>query len=111
MVELEKEAQKAGLAITKGGRFYHLMSQGQDKGRALLLTQKIYEKKSGRRVQTVALGDGGNDFSMLSVSDFPVLIPTYQMEYNNTEIPNHIKAPYPGPKGWNVVVKELFHVG
>lgn len=107
---LKQEASKQEIEITKGGRFYHFISKKQGKGKALLKAKETIENRLNKKVETVALGDGKNDFSMLNVSDYPVLIPTFEGRYENQEVKNHIKAPFPGPKGWNAVIKELFHV-
>ena len=42
--------------------------------------------------------------------DIPVLIPKHDGRYANINLPNLIRAPYPGPKGWNAVLEELFDV-
>ena len=44
---------------------------------------------------------------MLENVDIPVLIPKINNEYENVELENLIKAPYPGSKGWNAVVRRL----
>lgn len=93
--------------ITEGGRFFHFISKEQDKGKALLKTKEIYERIYKEKITTIALGDGKNDYAMLAVADIPVLIPKPNGEYENQEIKNHIKAPFPGPKGWNKVIKEI----
>jgi len=99
--ELKYEAFKYNITVTKGGRFYHLISNKQDKGIALLKTKNIYENILNEKVETTALGDGENDFSMLACCDYPVLIPFANGRYHNRQIPDHIKAPYSGAKGWN----------
>jgi len=107
--ELASEARAENMHVTKGGRFYHLVSNKQDKGVALLATKSIYEAMLNEKVETIALGDGENDYSMLFNCDHPVVVPTSGGEYHNTTIAGHIKAGYPGPKGWNRVVKELIY--
>ena len=47
---------------------------------------------------------------MLQSVDIPVLIPKHDGSYAAISLPNLIKAPYPGPKGWNAVLQELFGV-
>jgi len=105
--ELRQEAGVYKIDITKGGRFYHLISKGQDKGAALIKTKEIYRFLFQSQAETIGLGDGENDFPMLSSCDYPVLIPTPDGEYHNTSIPDHIKAPYPGPRGWHWAIREL----
>ena len=101
--ELKKIAKKSGLKVLKGGRFYHLVGQNQDKGKAVLkVLQMIGEEKS-----SIALGDNYNDLDMLKVVEQPVLIPYKENTYIDTDIKNLILAPYTGPKGWAKVLGEL----
>ncbi len=105
--ELEDIAKKYGLKITKGGRFYHLIGEGQDKGKAVKIAKEIFEKNLKTKVKTVALGDNKNDIPMLKEVDIPVLIPKANGKYEELNIPNLIKAKYPASKGWNEVVLNL----
>ena len=101
--ELKKVAKKSGLKVLKGGRFYHLVGQNQDKGKAVLkVLQMIGQEKS-----SIALGDNYNDLDMLKVVEQPVLIPYKENTYIYTDIKNLILAPYTGPKGWAKVLGEL----
>jgi len=101
--ELKKVAKKSGLKVLKGGRFYHLVGQNQDKGKAVLkVLQMIGQEKS-----SIALGDNYNDLDMLKVVEQPVLIPYKENTYIDTDIKNLILAPYTGPKGWAKVLGEL----
>ncbi len=104
--QLETELPET-IAITEGGRFFHFISKAQDKGKALLETQKIYEDLSQEKCISVALGDGKNDHSMLEVANKAVLIPKPDGSYENLDIKDAIHAPFPGPKGWNEVIKRL----
>jgi len=108
--QLRKMAEKDGLDIVKGGRFYHLITKGQDKATAIRRLVKRYEKGSGAAVKTVALGDSANDLTMLQSVDTPILIPHTDGSYLSCDIPRLIKAPLPGPAGWNITLKEYFHV-
>ena len=96
---LEKEAKLYGLKITKGGRFFHCIGAYQDKGKALEITQAIY-RRNGYEAKSIALGDGKNDESMLLSSDQAVQIPNHENKFVKMNVPNVIKAKYPGPKGW-----------
>lgn len=107
-VQLEKLRALAaadGLEIVKGGRFYHLITAGQDKAAAIRYFTEQFETKP----ETVALGDGPNDITMLLEVDTPVLIPKYDGSYIPCKVPNLNKALYPGPKGWNLALKEYFN--
>lgn len=107
---LREMADNDGLSIVKGGRFYHLITKGQDKAAAILYLVKYFEKASGHAFKTVALGDSANDLSMLQSVDTPILIPHPDGSYLSCDIPHLIKAPSPGPSGWNTALKRYFHV-
>ncbi|WP_029520762.1 HAD-IIB family hydrolase [Persephonella sp. IF05-L8] len=106
--ELEKLAEKNGLKITKGGRFYHLIGKNQDKGKAVKITSDIFKKNIGDII-TIGIGDSKNDIPMLENVDIPILIPKINNKYEEVNIKNLIKAPYPGSKGWNAVVRRLIN--
>ncbi len=105
--ELEKKVSDFGLKITKGGRFYHLIGKGQDKGKAVSLTIDIFRKNSWKKAKTVGIGDSKNDIPMLKAVDIPVLIMKENGSYETISLPNLIKSKYPGSKGWNQVVLSL----
>ncbi len=80
---------QAGLRLTRGGRFWHLLEAGS-KGEALL------RLKAGHGL-AVALGDSENDRSMLEAADVAIVIPG-----GNLRPEAHWRiAPAPGPQGWN----------
>ena len=105
---LQKSADKYDLKITKGGRFYHLMSKFQDKGVAVKETIALFEALYKDQVYSIALGDSENDLPMLGHVDLPILIQKHDGSYLETEIPNIQKSSYQGAKGWNEMV--LKHV-
>ncbi len=106
--KLKKMANKDALEVVKGGRFYHLITKGQDKAKAVRYVKKYYEEKLGYTCATIALGDSANDLSMLKSVDIPILIPHIDSSYLSCDIPGLIKAQKPGPAGWNIVLKEYF---
>lgn len=100
---LIKAAEKKGLTITMGGRFYHLQG-GNDKGKAMEIVISWY-KQSHENVTSIALGDSPNDFPMLERADYPVLIRSrrdFPMLLN--EIPRLSITSESGPRGWNSAV-------
>ncbi len=102
---LKEAAQKEGFAILRGGRFYHCVGAGQDKGRAV---QKVLEKYPQRK--SIALGDNFNDTAMLDVVDIPILIPRYSGDYIPYQRAGLIKAPYPGSRGWAAALAQVLGV-
>ncbi|MEA1982849.1 MAG: HAD-IIB family hydrolase [Campylobacterota bacterium] len=107
---LEKKANEEGLGIVKGGRFFHLVSLGQDKAHAMLCLTHMYDEYHNYEHRKVALGDSANDFTMLKEADVGVLIPLYDGSFAPLEAKGVLKAKYPGPKGWNSSLKEIFDV-
>jgi mannosyl-3-phosphoglycerate phosphatase len=103
---LKSAAERRGLEVTIGGRFYHL--QGNiDKGRAVERLIAWYRASSAPLI-TMALGDSPNDFGMLKQVDHPVLVRSLR-EYTGleAEIPGLRITEDMGPKGWNRAVLEL----
>ncbi len=103
--EFKEIAEDAGFKVLRGGRFYHLVGDRQDKGEAVKLVLKHY-----RGYKSIALGDNYNDLDMLRVVDTPVLIPRFDSSYIEADIDTLKRAPFPGPKGWNLVLKEILNV-
>jgi len=105
---LEVLANDAGYSVIRGGRFYHLVTAGCDKARAMQKAIELFSPETARK--SIALGDSPNDFAMLLAADQAVLIPHPDGSYAAFEAPGLIKAPYSGPKGWNAALKAIYHV-
>lgn len=104
----EKEFKKAGLSLTRGGRFFHLTG-GNDKGKAVLLLTRIYKTNLGEGLLSIGLGDSWNDLPLLEAVDIPVLTKKKNNTYE-AEILRKLtvrKAPGIGPWGWNREVLDL----
>ncbi|MDA3947025.1 MAG: HAD-IIB family hydrolase [Helicobacteraceae bacterium] len=109
--QLTKMANADGFDVVKGGRFHHLITKGQDKASAIKEVIDLYKERwHDIRFDTIALGDSANDLTMLKSVDLPVLIPHKDGSYLDCYIDGMIKAPFPGPEGWNSVLKGYFHV-
>jgi mannosyl-3-phosphoglycerate phosphatase len=100
--------KKEDLIITKGGRFYHVMSD-INKGESInWLFKKYQEMEPDTDWITIGLGDSYNDIEMLESVDYPVLITnpgTKQPELS--DINTVYKTRLPGPQGWNEAVIEI----
>jgi mannosyl-3-phosphoglycerate phosphatase len=107
--ELQEEVAARGLTVTRGGRFYHLLASGQDKGRAVLETTRLFQGGCQDRITTVGLGDAANDYPMLRVVDIPVLVPKPDGGFENMDLPGLRKAPYPGSRGWAAAITGILH--
>ena len=105
--QLQRLAMEEGIKITKGGRFYHFIGEKQDKGKAVEITIKVFKENLKKEIISVALGDSQNDIPMLKKVNIPVLIRKIDGSYENIELPNLIKAPYSGSKGWNFAVNSI----
>ncbi|OSN02981.1 mannosyl-3-phosphoglycerate phosphatase [Lonsdalea britannica] len=105
--ELERFAaclKQYQLALTQGGRFYHVMDESVSKGHAVGWLVDQYQQRTGSAMATLGLGDGPNDRSLLeatqhaviikgAVSDKVTLSPQYRGEVYRTE--------FTGPRGWS----------
>jgi mannosyl-3-phosphoglycerate phosphatase len=104
-------AQRRGLAVTRGGRFFHLAGRS-DKGSAL--RQLLARWTGGPRWHTVGLGDAANDLPLLRAVARPIVVPgsdgTVRRELR-AALPAAERAPAPGPAGWNAAVLSVLEGG
>ena len=105
--ELAAVAAAHGFKITAGGRFFHLIGIGQDKGRAVRRCTKVFKKNAESGIVTVGLGDSANDLPMLESVDIPVLIPHDDGRHEAIDLSNLIKAEHPGSRGWNEAILQV----
>lgn len=94
------------LAITRGGRFYHLMGSGQDKGRAVRAAIRAW-RSAGRPVMAIGLGDSENDGPLLANVEIPVQIPGPDGYFAKLAIHPLVRARFPGSRGWGEAVMAL----
>jgi mannosyl-3-phosphoglycerate phosphatase len=102
---LAAAARRRGLTVTRGGRFHHITGRS-DKGRATRIVLNLLGAVDGP-VRSVALGDAGNDASLLAVVDRPILVPRIDGSLAPELVqacPAAERAPAPGPRGWNAAV-------
>ncbi|CAA6816757.1 MAG: Mannosyl-3-phosphoglycerate phosphatase [uncultured Sulfurovum sp.] len=102
--ELKKLARGYELKVTKGGRFYHLIGELQDKGIAVIETIELFEELYKEKIIAIALGDSENDIPMLERVQKPILIQKHDGSYLETNLANIQKSSYIGSKGWNEMV-------
>lgn len=100
--EFMAAARAAGLEVTRGGRFFHLLGGG-DKGKAVRLVLEIMRRQDPALV-SLALGDAENDLPMLKAVDLPVLVARPDGGHAELELPGLVKTELPGPAGWNQAV-------
>jgi mannosyl-3-phosphoglycerate phosphatase len=104
---LRELAAAEGLAITRGGRFFHLVGIRQDKGHAARIMAEIFSRHAGEKVSCIGVGDGDNDIPLLQSVDIPVLIPHRDRLVLNISLPNLRTATLPGSRGWNEIMLQL----
>lgn len=104
--EFRALAASQGLAITKGGRFYHLMGNKQDKGRAVRAAIRAW-RFAGHPVLAIGLGDSLNDEPLLANVEIPVQIPGPDGYFARLAVTPLVRAKYPGSRGWGAAVMAL----
>ncbi len=109
LMSLEDTAKERGLKITRGGRFFHFIGEGQDKGKAVQIATEIFAENMNDKVISIGIGDSANDISMLKHVDIPVLIPHPDGSFEDLEITNLLHAGQPGSKGWNQIVIDILN--
>ena len=67
------EADAAGLRVTRGGRFWHLMGRSS-KAQAIDTMRNLYAADNDSPLTVIALGDSENDRGMLQRADIAVVI-------------------------------------
>lgn len=106
LVDFTAALSEFGITATRGGRFVTL-SFGADKAARLIEIRERYRSDSGDLPTTVALGDAPNDFEMLALADYGILLPNPALAHEQDSATGFRLAPVPGPKGWNQAVIEL----
>lgn len=107
--EFRKDVRQKGMELTRGGRFVHVLHNG-DKGRAMLWVATLYEFMWGEPPFIAALGDSENDVSMLAEADFAAIIHNPHktpLAYQAREHQRVYRSTLAGPAGWNEVVQAL----
>lgn len=69
---LQQLVEKAGFRLARGGRLFHLLGPGVDKGTAVRLMMLSFEE--GSALGTAACGDAWNDLPMLCTADHGFLL-------------------------------------
>ena len=65
---------EAGFDLVRGGRFWHVLPAGADKGAAVRTLVADHERRTGSVPRTIGLGDGPNDTAMLDAVDLAVVV-------------------------------------
>lgn len=106
----EELLKKEDLIITRGGRFYHVMSDVNKGDSINWLFEKYQDMEAATEWVTIGLGDSYNDIEMLKSVDYPVLVTNPGTKQPDmSEVNNVYKTRLPGPEGWNEAVFELLN--
>lgn len=102
-------ALREGMKVVRGGRFFHLLSIHQDKGKAVKIVKDIFRENWVEEMIVIGLGNSENDLPMLENVDIPVSIPHYDGGYEEFSLQNLVRSRYPGSRGWNETVEEILN--
>lgn len=104
---LAAEIGKKSWALSKGGRFYTVLSDKADKGRAMRWLAKVFSANLPAAPLLAAVGDSPNDFPMLAEADFPFLVQKHDGSWAGLELPGLQKIDAVGPKGFSQAVRKM----
>ncbi|MBT1596618.1 HAD-IIB family hydrolase [Curtobacterium flaccumfaciens] len=92
-----------GLDLVRGGRFWHVLPTGRDKGAAVRTLIVDHERRTGTIPRTIGLGDGPNDTALLDAVDFAVVVRGHGPAPGPLadDRPERVhRTTVPGPQGW-----------
>jgi len=101
---LKNLASTYNIKITKGGRFYHLIGSGQDKGKAVKKTIELFSKLYNQKIYSYGLGDGENDIPMFQNVNMGIVIKNSKGEYLNCDKKDLKYSNLQGSAGFNEMV-------
>lgn len=108
---LTRAVAERGLALTRGGRFFHL-SSSHDKGRAVEHVNRLFQQRYGQIV-TAAIGDSANDLPMLSAVEHAVLVERPEGGHDPATaagVSGALCVAGVGPAGWAAAIERLIPI-
>ncbi|TAL35969.1 MAG: HAD-IIB family hydrolase [Spirochaetes bacterium] len=109
-IDLESASARVarlGLVVTRGGRFYHLIGKGADKGEAVRRVIGYYLRTWGwDSLESGGIGDSENDVPLLRAVTMPVLVRRHDGSYIDCGF-EVIKTAEAGPAGFSEAVTLL----
>lgn len=98
---LEEGVRQAGLKVTVGDRFSHLIGIHAGKGHAVsYLIQAYRATHPNTPIKTIGLGNSPNDLAMLERVDVPIVIPGKKAPHPDLANRGWAIAPAAGSQGW-----------
>lgn len=94
----------AGLDLVRGGRFWHVLPAGRDKGTAVRMLVADHERRTGAAPRTIGLGDGPNDTALLDAVDLAVVVRGHgpaPCPLADDRPERVYRTTHPGPRGWS----------
>jgi mannosyl-3-phosphoglycerate phosphatase len=106
-----EKMQSLGATVLQGGRFLNI-GGATDKGRALLQLRDLYLQQAKQSAcQTLAIGDSGNDISMLEKASSALIIKSDNHPPPTlTRSENRVISQQTGPQGWAVGVADWLQI-
>lgn len=98
-----KAFYKNDISLTKGGRFYHLISAKTSKGKAIKYL--IDNIGSSKNIITGSAGDSYNDFAMFEATHFPFLVKKATLCEGTSFEKDIMYTTSQGPEGFSEAVK------
>ena len=103
---VQTAANRRGLNVTRGGRFWHLIGHA-GKGVAVSILLERFRKQYGELI-SIGLGDSPNDFPFLQLVEIPVVLGMPSQPGSLPFLSEKAKRyDSPGPKGWNQAVLDI----
>jgi mannosyl-3-phosphoglycerate phosphatase len=101
--EVVAAARQLGFDVLQGNRFWHLVTQGVDKGAAARLLIRHYRLR-WRNVSVIAIGNGPNDKSLLEQADSAFVVPGPRGPDPSLLQGEWEIVDFPGAAGWAAAV-------
>lgn len=110
IMKLNKIINKFKIALTRGGRFYHLIPGGSDKGTAVKKVEQYYAEKDST-IKTVGFGDSENDIAMLYAVDTAFVVRRHDGSVMKHDLKKIVTTDHSGPAGFTEGIKKYFKAG